>query len=79
VHMKVEIDRAAEALDHGDAAAPGVAHAAVPRPPAQAPLDGAAEMVRQIKIARDTAVKARSAAIIALKTLIVNAMAYHKG
>jgi transposase len=35
--------------------------------------DGASEMVRQIKIARDTAVKARSAAIIALKTLIVNA------
>lgn len=35
--------------------------------------DGAAEMVREIKIARDTAVKARSAAIIALKTLIVNA------
>ena len=35
--------------------------------------DGAAEMVRQIKIARDTAVKARSAAIITLKTLIVNA------
>ncbi len=35
--------------------------------------DGAAEMVRQLKIARDTAVKARSAAIIALKTLLVNA------
>jgi transposase len=35
--------------------------------------DGAAEMVRQIKIARDTAVKARSAAVITLKTLIVNA------
>ncbi len=35
--------------------------------------DGASEMVRQIKIARDTAVKARSAAIITLKTLIVNA------
>lgn len=35
--------------------------------------DGAAEMVRQIKIARDTAVKARSAAIITLKTLLVNA------
>ena len=35
--------------------------------------DGAAEMVRQIKIARDTAVKARSAAIITLKALIVNA------
>ncbi len=35
--------------------------------------DGAAEMVRQIKVARDTAVKARTAAIITLKTLIVNA------
>ena len=35
--------------------------------------DGAAETVRQIKIARDTAVKARSSAIITLKTLIVNA------
>jgi transposase len=35
--------------------------------------DGAAEMVRQIKVARDTAVKARSAAIITLKSLIVNA------
>ena len=35
--------------------------------------DGAAEMVRQIKIARDTVVKARSAAIITLKSLIVNA------
>ena len=35
--------------------------------------DGTSEMVRQIKIARDTAVKARSAAIITLKTLIVNA------
>jgi transposase len=32
-----------------------------------------AEMVRQIKVARDTAVKARTAAIITLKTLIVNA------
>ena len=35
--------------------------------------DGAAEMVRQIKIARDSAVKAKSAAIITLKTLLVNA------
>lgn len=35
--------------------------------------DGTAEMVRQLKVARDTAVKARSAAMIALKTLIVNA------
>jgi transposase len=35
--------------------------------------DGAAEMVRQVKIARDTAVKAKSSAIITLKTLLVNA------
>jgi len=35
--------------------------------------DGSAEMARQIKVAKDTAVKARSAAIITLKTLIVNA------
>ena len=35
--------------------------------------DGTAEMVRQIKIARDTAIKARSAAIVTLKTLLVNA------
>ncbi len=35
--------------------------------------DGAAEMVRQIKVARDTAVKAKSAAIITLKTILVNA------
>lgn len=35
--------------------------------------DGMSEMVRQIKIARDTAVKARSSAIITLKTLIINA------
>ncbi len=37
--------------------------------------DGASEMVRQLKVARDTAVKARSSAIITLKTLIVNAPA----
>ena len=35
--------------------------------------DGSAEMARQITVARDTAGKARSAAIITLKTLIVNA------
>ena len=35
--------------------------------------DGTAEMVRQLKIARDTAVKARSAALITLKALLVNA------
>ena len=37
--------------------------------------DGPAEMVRQIKVARDTAVKARSSAVITLKTLIINAPA----
>lgn len=37
--------------------------------------DGTVEMIRQIKIAKDTAVKARSQAIIALKTIVVNAPA----
>jgi transposase len=35
--------------------------------------DGTVEMMRQIKVAKDVAVKARSAAIISLKTVIVNA------
>lgn len=34
--------------------------------------DGLAEMIRQIKVARDTACKGRTSAIIALKQLIVN-------
>lgn len=37
--------------------------------------DGAAEMMRQVKVARDTAVKARTSAIIILKQLVVNAPA----
>jgi len=37
--------------------------------------DGAAEMIRQIKVVRDTAVKARTSAIITLKQLVVNAPA----
>lgn len=37
--------------------------------------DGTSEMLRQIKIARDTAVKARTQAIITLKALVVNAPA----
>ena len=37
--------------------------------------DGLAEMIRQIKIARDTARKARTTAVIALKTIVVNAPA----
>lgn len=34
---------------------------------------GTAEMIRQIKVARDTAVKARTQAMVTLKTLVVNA------
>jgi len=37
--------------------------------------DGTVEMIRQVKIAKDTAVKARSQAIITLKTILVNAPA----
>lgn len=37
--------------------------------------DGTVEMIRQIKIAKDTAVKSRSQAIITLKTILVNAPA----
>ncbi|MFN2494333.1 MAG: hypothetical protein ABR608_00265 [Pseudonocardiaceae bacterium] len=37
--------------------------------------DGTVEMIRQIKIAKDTAVKARGQAIITLKTIIVTAPA----
>lgn len=37
--------------------------------------DGAVEMIRQIKIAKDAAVKARSQAVITLKTILVNAPA----
>ena len=37
--------------------------------------DGTCEMLRQIKIARDTAVKARTSALITLKAVIVNAPA----
>ena len=37
--------------------------------------DGACEMIRQVKIARDTAVKARTQALITLKCIVVNAPA----
>jgi transposase len=37
--------------------------------------DGAVEMIRQVKIAKDTAVKSRSQAIITLKTIVVTAPA----
>src|SRR3546814_510868 len=35
--------------------------------------DGAVEMIRHLKIARDTALKARTQAMVTLKTLLVNA------
>ncbi len=35
--------------------------------------DGAVEMIRHLKIARDTALKARTQTMITLKTLLVNA------
>ena len=35
--------------------------------------DGAVEMMRQLKIARDTAVKARTTAMVTLKQIVVNA------
>jgi transposase len=35
--------------------------------------DGHSEMIRQVKVARDTAVKARTSAIITLKQIVVNA------
>ena len=43
------------------------------QPPSQRPQTGPQKWSDRIKIARDTAVKARSSAIIALKALIVNA------
>ena len=45
----------------------------VSRPPCRKLRTALAEMVRQIKIARDTAVKARTTAMTTLKTLLVNA------
>lgn len=57
----LDAERAARALLAGTATA-------VPKA-----ADGCSEMVRQLKIARDTAVKARASAMIALKQLLVNA------
>lgn len=57
----LDAERAARALLAGTATA-------VPKT-----ADGCSEMVRQLKIARDTAVKARASAMIALKQLLVNA------
>lgn len=55
----LDAEAAARAVLSGEAAA-------VPKP-----ADGAAEMIRQLKIARDTARKARTSAIVTLKALLV--------
>lgn len=61
-----------DALDAENAARAVLAGTAIAIPKTG---DGCVEMIRQIKIAKDTAVKARSQAMITLKTLIVNAPA----
>ncbi len=79
-HRVVEVNRGdrrsrrtngkTDTLDAEQAARAVLSGAATAIPKA---ADGAAEMIRQIKIARDTAVKARTQAIITLKALVVNA------
>ena len=59
----LDAEAAARAVLSGEAAA-------VPKS-----ADGACEMIRQVKIARDTAVKSRTTALISLKAVIVNAPA----
>jgi transposase len=59
-----------DTLDAENAARAVLAGKATATPKA---ADGTSEMIRQVKIARDTAVKARTQTIIALKTLIVTA------
>jgi transposase len=81
-HSIVEVDRGdrrgrrsngkSDTLD-AEAAARAVlagSAAAVPKS-----ADGVCEMIRQVKIARDTAVKARTQALITLKCIVVNAPA----
>jgi transposase len=59
-----------DTLDAENAARAVLAGKATATPKA---AEGTSEMIRQIKIARDTAVKSRTQAIIALKTLILTA------
>jgi transposase len=59
-----------DALDAENAARAVLAGRATAIPKAG---DGEVEMVRQIKIAKDTAVKARTAAMVTLKTLVITA------
>jgi|HubBroStandDraft_6_1064221.scaffolds.fasta_scaffold06346_2 transposase len=59
-----------DTLDAENAARAVLAGKATATPKA---ADGTSEMIREIKVARDTAVKARTQSIVALKTLIVTA------
>ena len=59
-----------DALDAENAARAVLSGRATATPKA---ADGEVEMIRQIKVAKDTAVKARSQAMVTLKTLVVTA------
>ncbi|MPZ67190.1 MAG: transposase, partial [Pseudonocardiaceae bacterium] len=74
-HLVIEVNRPDRALRHlrgkddtidAEAAARAVLSGAATAVPRAA--DGTVEMIRQVKIAKDTAVKARSQAIITVKT-----------
>lgn len=81
-HRVVEVNRGdrrtrrnngkSDTLDAEAAARSVLAGTATATPKA---ADGAVEMIRQIKVARDTACKARTSAMITLKTIVVNAPA----
>lgn len=81
-HKIVEVDRGdrrgrrsngkSDTLD-AEAAARAVLSGSAAAVPKSA--DGVCEMIRQVKIARDTAVKARTQALITLKCIVVNAPA----
>ena len=79
-HRVVEVNRAdrrlrraagkSDTIDAEAAARAVLAGQATATPKA---ADGAVEMMRQLKVTRDTAVKARTTAMIALKQILVNA------
>ncbi len=81
-HRVIEVNRPDRGVRHlrgkndtidAEAAARAVLSGAATAVPKTA--DGTVEMIRQLKIVKDTAVKARSQAIITLKTIIVTAPA----
>lgn len=81
-HCVLEVNRPDRRIRHlrgkndtidAETAARAVLSGAVTAVPKSA--DGTVEMIRQVKIAKDTAVKARSQAIVTLKTVIVTAPA----